>query len=76
MVKLMPLSRTTQLPLGFVAKSPDKIKAVGDVFTDKSYGIAVCKGNTELVTKINAALKQLVDEGKLVELEKKWLAAK
>lgn len=62
--------------LGFVAKSPDKIKAVGEVFTDESYGIAVCKGNTELVEKINAALKQLVDEGKLVELEEKWLAAK
>ena len=62
--------------LGFVAKSPDKIKAVGDVFTDESYGIAVCKGNTELVTKINDALKQVVAEGKLVELEKKWLATK
>lgn len=60
--------------LGFVAKSPDKIKAVGEVFTDESYGIAVCKGNTELVEKINAALKQLVEEGKLVELEEKWLA--
>lgn len=61
--------------LGFVGKSPDKIKAVGEVFTDESYGIAVCKGNTELVTRINEALKQLVEEGKLVELEKKWLAA-
>ena len=64
----------TALP--FVAKSPDKIKAIGEVFTDESYGIAVCKGNTELVTKLNAALKQLVAEGKLVELENKWLAVK
>jgi len=59
---------------GFILKSPDKIKAVGDVFTDESYGIAVCKTKPEIVTRINAALKQLVDEGKLVELEAKWLS--
>lgn len=62
--------------LGFVGKSPDKIKAVGEVFTDESYGIAVCNNKPELVAKINDGLKQVVDEGLLVELEAKWLAAK
>ncbi|MHB0923508.1 MAG: basic amino acid ABC transporter substrate-binding protein [Bellilinea sp.] len=59
---------------GFIAKSPDKIKAVGDVFTDESYGIAVCNTKPELVEKINAGLKAVVDEGILVELEAKWLS--
>ncbi len=62
--------------LGFVGKSPDKIKVVGEVFTDESYGIAVCNNKPELVTRINDGLKKVVDEGLLVELEAKWLAAK
>jgi len=47
---------------------------VGDVFTDESYGIAVCKNKTDLLDKINAALKALSEEGKLKELETKYLA--
>jgi len=58
---------------GFIAKSPDKIKAVGTPFTDEHYGIAVCNQKPELVTRINGGLKQLVDTGYLAELEKKWL---
>ncbi|TLN23089.1 transporter substrate-binding domain-containing protein, partial [bacterium] len=45
------------------------------VFTDESYGIAVCKNKTDLLDKINVALKALKDEGKLKELETKYLAA-
>jgi len=59
---------------GFIQKSPDQIKLVGEVFTDENYGIAVCKDNPELVNKINTALKALEDEGKLAELEVKWLS--
>lgn len=59
---------------GFIAKSSDKIKAVGDVFTDESYGIAVCNKKPELVEKINAGLKAVIEDGTLVELETKWLS--
>ncbi|GAP14110.1 amino acid ABC transporter substrate-binding protein, PAAT family [Longilinea arvoryzae] len=61
--------------LGFIAKNPDKLMTTGDVFTDESYGIAVCKSKPELVDKINAALKALKDDGKIKELEDKYLAA-
>jgi polar amino acid transport system substrate-binding protein len=59
---------------GFIQKSSDTIKLVGEVFTDENYGIAVCKDNPELVNKINTALTALKDEGKLAELEVKWLS--
>ncbi|MDD4476500.1 MAG: transporter substrate-binding domain-containing protein, partial [Eubacteriales bacterium] len=36
------------------------------------YGIAVKKGNTELLEKINKALKELKDEGKIDELITTW----
>jgi len=60
--------------LNYVNKSKDKIKITGDVFTDESYGIAVCKTNTALLEKINKALAELKADGTLKTLEDKWLA--
>jgi polar amino acid transport system substrate-binding protein len=61
--------------LNFVNKSADKIKTIGEVFTDESYGIAVCKTNTDLLEKMNKALADLEAEGFIKTLEDKWLAA-
>lgn len=61
--------------LNYVNKNKDEIKTVGEVFTDESYGIAVCKTNTELLEKINVALGELEAEGFIDELELKHLAA-
>lgn len=61
--------------LNYVNQFSDKIKTTGEIFTDESYGIAVCKGNTELLGKINAALAELKADGTLAELESKWLAS-
>lgn len=60
--------------LNYVNKSKDKIKITGEVFTDESYGIAVCKTNTELLEKINKAIAELKADGTIAELEEKWLA--
>jgi polar amino acid transport system substrate-binding protein len=62
------------LALGYVGKNSDKIKTVGDVFTDEYYGIAICKSNTDLVAKVNAGLKAVKDEGLIEKLVAKWLA--
>lgn len=40
-----------------------KLKVVGDGFTDERYGIGVRKGDTALVAKVDAALKQYIDDG-------------
>jgi len=58
---------------GFIGKNADKLKAVGDVFTEESYGIAVCKDKPELLAKIDAGLQAIVAAGKVKELEDKWL---
>jgi len=60
--------------LNYVNKSKDKIKITGEVFTDESYGIAVCKTNTELLEKINKAIAELKADGTIAKLEEKWLA--
>lgn len=50
-----------------------KLKIVGVPFTDEYYGVAVKKGNKEVLDLINAGLKKVIDSGKAEELEKKWL---
>jgi len=59
--------------LGYVGEYPDKVKTVGDVFTDEYYGIAAAKGNEDVVAKINTAIAALKAEGKFEELIAKWL---
>jgi len=50
-----------------------KLKIVGVPFTDEYYGVAVKKGNQEILDLINAGLKKVIDSGKAKELEDKWL---
>jgi glutamate transport system substrate-binding protein len=50
---------------GYAAVKPYKgvLRVVGDGFSDESYGIGVKKGDTEMVTKVNDALKKFIDDG-------------
>ena len=60
--------------LGFIAANPGKVKTAGPVFNSEQYGIAICKTETELQTKINTALKSLLEQGFITELAAKHLA--
>jgi polar amino acid transport system substrate-binding protein len=61
------------LALGYVARNPNALKAAGGTFTAESYGIAVAKGKTDLLAKINAGLAAVKAEGKIEELSRKWI---
>jgi polar amino acid transport system substrate-binding protein len=61
------------LALDYVKENPDKMKTVGEAFTDEYYGIAIAKANEDLVGPINTAIAALKAEGKFDELSKKWL---
>lgn len=63
------------LALGYVGANPEKLKTVGDVFTDENYGIAVCKTNTELLDMINQGLADVIEKGLVDELQVKWLGS-
>ena len=54
----------------FAATKP--VKVVGIIVTGEQYGIAVRKGNKELLNKINQALKTLIETGKINELIDKY----
>ena len=44
-------------------------------WTKEDYAIAIAKENTELLTKVNDALAELEDEGKLAEIIDKYIPA-
>ncbi|MGI6169042.1 MAG: basic amino acid ABC transporter substrate-binding protein [Christensenellales bacterium] len=52
----------------FVENNSDAIKIVEIGFADEYYALAVKKGNSELLEKINAALKELKEDGALDSL--------
>ena len=58
----------------FVAQS-EGLKVLDESFTDEEYAAAVKKGNTELLDKINGALKNLKESGKLDEIVAKYIKA-
>jgi len=48
------------------------LRVIDIPLTTEAYAIAVKKGNKDLLEKINKALKELEDEGKIKELFEKW----
>ncbi len=62
------------LALGYVGKNPDKLKTAGQVFTDEYYGIAVCKTNSDLLSKLNDGLAKVKAEGTIDTLTSKWIS--
>ncbi len=50
-----------------------RLQIVGEPFTDEYYGIAVRKGNSAVLDRINAGLQAVLDSGRNTELEEKWL---
>ena len=56
-----------------VAAKRGGFKLVGGPLTKEQYGIAMMKGSEELAGRINAALKQLKENGELDRLHQKWI---
>jgi ABC-type amino acid transport substrate-binding protein len=48
------------------------IEIVEKVPTEETYGIAVSKGNTELVEQLNEGLKQTIEDGSYAKVYEKW----
>ena len=57
-------------------KGADSLKMVGDLLQAEDYGIAISKGQPELVEAINTSLKTLKDNGTYDELFEKWFGEK
>jgi polar amino acid transport system substrate-binding protein len=56
----------------YVGENPTKLKIAGEPFTDEWYGIAVSKGNEDILEKINEGLAEIIAAGKIDEIADKW----
>ena len=58
-------------------KDNDGIKAIEDseAFEDEKYAVAVAKGNTELLDKINKSIEKMIADGTVNELAAKYAVA-
>lgn len=52
-------------------KGKDKVKPVGDILQAEQYGIAFPK-NSELTEKVDGVLQNMFEDGRYVEIYKKW----
>ncbi len=53
----------------------NSFKILGETLNPEEYGIGVAKGNTELCSKIQKALDELIADGKAAEISNKWFGA-
>ncbi len=51
----------------------DRLKIVGEPFTDEYFGIAVNKGNERVLAVINEGLEKVLASDTITELQDKWL---
>lgn len=58
----------------FVSEN-EGLKILDESFTDEDYAIAIAKENTELLEKVNTALANLKESGKLDEIVAKYIEA-
>lgn len=57
----------------YAEENPDaKLKVVHSITTDLPHGYAFRKGNTELIDKVNAGLRQVVEDGTWERLHKRF----
>lgn len=64
-----------QEPAKVFVEENEGLKVLDEAFTEEDYAIAVAKGNTELLEKINTALAELKESGKLDEIVAKYITA-
>lgn len=62
-------------PAKVFVKENEGLKILDEAFTVEEYAIAVKKGNTELLDKVNGALETLKDNGTLDEIVAKYIKA-
>ena len=74
--KLAAVVADTPIAADFALNNPEYkevLKIVGEPFTEEYYGIAVKKGNQELLDRINSGLESIKASGELDQLIAKWL---
>ncbi len=57
---------------GFGAQAADRVKIIGDPFTDEKYGVGLKKGDVKTCEAVNAAITKMYTDGTAKQLFDKW----
>ena len=49
-----------------------EIKIVGEILSNEFYAVVLRKDENQLMAQINSAIKNLIADGTIAQLEKKW----
>jgi polar amino acid transport system substrate-binding protein len=60
----------------FIEKSPDKYKVANDALVDDRYAVGIRKGDTEFKAVLDQAITDMIKDGTLSEISKKWFDGK
>ncbi len=60
----------------YARSRPDRVLILPEVLVADDYGMAVRKGNTELLEKLNAGLANVKASGRFEKIEERWFPAK
>ncbi|MHB8897069.1 MAG: ABC transporter substrate-binding protein, partial [Candidatus Geothermincolia bacterium] len=60
---------------GYRSKTSGETVIIATITTDEQYGIAVKKGNSALVNKLNSALKEIKSDGTYDKIKAKWFGS-
>ena len=63
-------------PAKAFVKANEGLKILDTSYADEDYAIAIAKSNTDLLAKINAALKELTDDGTIPAIIEKYIPSK
>ncbi|WP_416825899.1 glutamate ABC transporter substrate-binding protein [Ectobacillus polymachus] len=69
------LTTDNSILYGMQKQDPNYV-VVGDIFTDEPYGIAVKKGETDLLASVNLFLKKIESDGEYDKIYEKWIGEK
>ena len=58
-----------------LTKGEDSLKTVGELLEAQDYGLAISKGNEDLVTAMNEALAEIIDDGTYAEIFSDWFGS-
>ncbi len=61
--------------LDLVKKTKDTLAVAGDAFSRQEAGVAIRKGNEDLVDAVNNAIAEMQKDGSLAKLSEKWFGA-
>ncbi|SJM63576.1 transporter substrate-binding domain-containing protein [Microbacterium sp. JB110] len=58
-----------------LTEGEDSLKTVGELLEAQDYGIALAKGNEDLLEAMNAALAEMIDDGTYADIYNEWFGS-